>query len=217
MTRSSNADHGHHETSARTCRRRFLELSGAGIGVILAGGVAEGGRCRKASAILKRGDRIDVGSRAKDIIEKAYQTGHDYEKEYGGCSQCTVAALQDALPFLPVDAALFRAASCLDGGATPGGVQNCGGFTGSGMVIGYLCGRTRADKFQGDKKLAQELIRQVYERFKQAYGTVLCQDVRKAADRDCPLVVARAAKWTAEVLLKEFTDYSPTPDCCEKG
>jgi hypothetical protein len=37
---------------------------------------------------------------------------------------------------------------------------------------------------------------------------VLCKDVREAADGNCPDVVGKAAKWTAEILLKEFTDAS---------
>ena len=118
-----------------------------------------------------------------------------------------MAAVQDGVPFVEVDKDLFRGACCLDGGATPTGVQNCGGFTGAGMVIGHLCGRTRDDKFHGSGNLAHELIRQVYERFKEKCGSVLCKDVREAFKHDCPEVVGNAAKWTAEALLREFTDY----------
>jgi hypothetical protein len=156
---------------------------------------------------LGRGDRVDVAGRELQIIEDAYRLGYDYEKRYGGCCQCAVAALQDALPFVPADVGLFRAASSLDGGATPTGLQNCGSFTGVGMVIGYLCGRTRNETFIGDKRLSQELLRNVYQRFQERYGSVLCKDVRAAAQADCPLVVGMAAKWTAEALLETFADY----------
>ena len=120
-----------------------------------------------------------------------------------------MAALQDAIPFVEIDKDLFRGASCLAGGATPHGVQNCGGFTSSGIIIGYLCGRTRADKFTGSGKLSHQLIRKVYKKFEEHYGTVLCKDARKGANKDCPKVVGRAAKWTTQVLLEEFTDYVP--------
>lgn len=156
---------------------------------------------------LHRGDRVDVAGREAQLLEDAYRLGHDYEKRYGGCAQCTVAALQDALPFVPADVGLFRAASCLDGGATPTGVQNCGSFTGAGMVLGYLCGRTRDKTFCGDKQLSQELMRSVYRRFEQRYGSVLCKDVRATAKGDCPHVVGTTARWVVEVLLEAFADY----------
>jgi hypothetical protein len=170
---------------------------------------------KKTQQVLKRGDQIDVHGKAEEIIEKAYQLGHEYEKKHGGCARCTVAALQDAIPFVEVDVGLFRGSTCLDGGATPVAVQNCGGFTGAGMVIGNVCGSTRGKEFQGSAALAHELLHKVYYRFKEEYGTVLCRDVRKAAEGDCPEVVGRAAQWVAEVLLEEFTDYVP-PEKPEK-
>lgn len=153
--------------------------------------------------VLGEKDKIDIGDKGKKIIEKAYKLGYDFEKKHGGCCRCTVAALQRAIDFVPEDKDLFRAASCLDGGATPTGIQSCGAFTGSGMVIGLLCG---ADKF-GNTKLSHRLIRQVYKQFEIEYGNVLCKDVRKKMNSNCPEVVARAAKWTAEALLRQFTNF----------
>lgn len=153
--------------------------------------------------VLGEKDQIDIGDKGKKFIENAYKLGYDIEKTHGGCCRCTVAALQRAIDFIPEDKDLFRAASCLDGGATPAGIQNCGAFTGAGMVIGCLCG---SDNF-GNTKLSHRLIRQVYKQFETEYGTVLCKDVRKKVNSNCPEVVARAAKWTAEVLLRQFTNY----------
>lgn len=153
--------------------------------------------------VLGENDKIDIGDKGQEIIKKAYKLGYDFEKKHGGCCRCTVAALQRSIDFVPKDKDLFRAASCLDGGATPTGIQNCGAFTGLGMVIGWLCG---TDKF-GNTKLSHRLIRQVYKQFEAEYGSVLCKDVKKKINHDCPEVVARAAKWTAEVLLRQFTNY----------
>jgi C_GCAxxG_C_C family probable redox protein len=153
--------------------------------------------------VLGEKNQFDIGNKGKKIIEKAYKLGYDFEKKHGGCCRCTVAALQKSIDFISEDKHLFRTASCLDGGATPNGVQNCGAFTGSGMVIGWLCG---SDKF-GNTKLSHRLIRQVYKQFETEYGTVLCRDVRKKMNRNCPEVVARAAKWTSEILLRQFTNY----------
>jgi hypothetical protein len=150
---------------------------------------------------------VELADSPEKIIERAYQLGHAYEKKHGGCARCTVAALQDALPFVTVDEGLFRGATCLDGGATPVSEQNCGAFTGAGMIVGYVCGSRRAETFQGDAKLAHQLLHKVYHRFAEDFGTVLCRDVRKGAKGNCPEVVGRAARWVAEVLLADFAGY----------
>lgn len=206
-----------HEQSPGMDRRRLLGSAGAGVGLLLSGcsstsaGDQKVERC-KTMKPMKRGDRIEIEGEAEAILERAYKLGYQYEKEHKGCCRCTVAALQDAVAFVPVDLALFRGSTCLDGGATPVSVQNCGAFTGSGMIIGHLCGSTRGETFEGNAALAHELLHKVYFRFKEHYGTVLCEDVRKGAEGDCPEVVGRAARWVAEVLLEEFTDYVPPED-----
>lgn len=159
--------------------------------------------------VLQENDHIVLDTDPEAILEKAYRLGREYEKKHGGCARCTVAAVQDALPMLGTDEGLFRASTCLDGGATPVAEQNCGGFTGAGMVTGFLCGSRRNDSFHGSAKLAHRLLHQVYHRFAREYGTVLCRDVREKLNGDCPEVVGRAARWTAEVLLAEFAGFEP--------
>ena len=189
-------------------RRRWLVGTAGALGALLAGraGVrAEAPPAAPPEHILKEGDRIAIDGDPEAVLQRAYDLGHQYEGKFGGCAQCTLAALQDALPFVPKDRNLFRAACPLDGGATPVGEQNCGSFTGSAMVIGYLTGRTRTDKgFTGGTGLAHRLVHLLYAHYKEHYGTVLCRDVRKGAGGDCPKVVGRAARWTAEILLAEF-------------
>jgi hypothetical protein len=191
-----------------------LRSAGAGAALALGGSLARAAPCDETSCSqskgqLQRGDQVPLQEKPEEIIQKAYELGYQYEKDHGGCARCTVAACQDAIPFVPVDVALFQGSTCLDGGATPTNVQNCGAFTGAGMVVGHLCGSTRGENFEGDAKLAHELLHKVYHRFKEHYGTVLCRDVRKGAEGDCNEVVGRASKWVAEVLLEEFTDYTP--------
>ena len=156
-----------------------------------------------AFKVLQEGDRVEIAEPLRRVMERAYRLGHDLEGRHGGCARCTVAALQQAIPFVPEDGGLFRAASCLDGGATPHGLQNCGAFTGAGMVIGWVCG---TEKFRRPR-LARQIIREVYKHFEAEYGTVLCKDVRKKVDGDCPKVVARAARWTTEALLAQFAGH----------
>ncbi len=195
--------------SSAATRRAFLGGAVGTMGTLLVGGSALG----KADAppagkevILKKGDHVRLDGEPQAIIQRAYELGRKYEGKFGNCAQCTLAALQDALPFVPKDKGLFRAACGLDGGSTPVGVQNCGSFTGAAMVLGYLSGRTRNEKgFHGGTGLTHRLTHRLYERFKKEYGTVLCRDVRKAGKGKCPEIVGRGARWAAEVLLEQFS------------
>jgi hypothetical protein len=189
-------------------RRVFLVGAAGTAGWLLAGAavLAEApGTADSAEPALKKGSRIPIDGDPHALIQKAYDLGHRYEARYGNCCQCTLAALQDALPFVPKDVNLFRAGCGLDGGSTPVGVQNCGSFTGAAMVMGYLTGRWRdEDRFIGGTGLAHRLTHRLYARYKKHYGTVLCQDVRKGVGGNCPEVVGRAARWAAEILVEEF-------------
>ena len=212
MSTTSNA-HKSRYTAAN--RRRFMAAVGAGAAVVFSGSQCSAGKRGKRQELFTRGHKVQIEGNPEEIIGEAYQLGHEYEKNHGGCAQCAIAALQDAVPFVTRDQGVFRAGSCLDGGATPTGLQNCGAFTGSGIVIGNLCGRTRGRRgkeFRGGSRCSHDLIRKVCKRFEEEYGSVLCKDVKKGAGGDCPKVVGTAAKWTAEVLLEEFTDYRRTED-----
>ncbi len=187
-------------------RRKLLKLSGAGLGLTFMGGLASCNRQLAASRILKPDEKIKLEGDVEEIIQKAYELGFKYEKEYSGCARCTVAALQDAVPFVSRSEELFRASTCVDGGATPTRIGSCGAFTGSGMVIAHVCGSTRDETgFIGDHKLAHELLHKVYAEFLKEYGTVICADIWKGNGKKCPDVVGKAAMWTSRVLIEHFT------------
>lgn len=152
---------------------------------------------------LSEGDKVAINGKTAAILDQAYDLGWRYEDQHKGCAQCTVAALQDAVEFVPADGGVFQAASCVDGGATPDKQGTCGAFTGAGMIIGSVCGRSR-DNFSGQAGLARKLFRQVHQKFSEAYGGVLCGQVRAASGADCNEVVGRSAQWTAEILLNQF-------------
>ena len=184
------------------CRRKFLKLSGGMLAAVLAARNAEGaGTDSDEFEPFGRNDRLAIGDDAVEMIQKAYDLGYVYEDEHHGCARCTVAALQDALTFVPEDRSVFRAASCLDGGATTTNLANCGAFTGAGMIIGWVCG---TDRF-GDNSLSHDLIHELHDRFVAQYGSVICDIVRENCGEDCPPVVANASRWTAEILIRQFT------------
>ncbi len=155
---------------------------------------------------LTEKDRIDIGGRGKEIIAKAYQLGLDYQSGFGNCAQASLAAIQDSVPFVPKDERLFMATAPLSGGATRTRNASCGAFTGCGLAIGSVCGRTRAN-IGGKAPLAGELILQVHDRFVETYGDVLCSTIRPKVNNQCAEVVGKAASWAAEVLLKQFAGY----------
>ncbi len=185
-------------------RRRFVRDGAAVVlgAASLAGCHAQAASERRGRRFepLSAGDRVDAGGAPQQVAQKAYESGRDLQKQHGGCARCTVVALQEAMVFVPQDMALRRAASCLDGGATPRGVQTCGAFTGAGLFIGWLCGTA---EFK-NPVLARKLLKQVYQQFETQYGSVLCKDIKAKAPGDCPKVVGLAAQWTAEAVLSEF-------------
>jgi hypothetical protein len=155
--------------------------------------------------LLTEKDRIEIPGKPEEIVAKARQLGSDYYAKYGNCAQSTLAALQDALDFLPANDRLFLAATALAGGATANGNANCGGFTGAAIIFGDLCGRPR-DQFadRGAAKVSTALIRQIATKYEDTYGNVLCKDVKAKVSGNCKEVVANAAGWAAEAILKQF-------------
>jgi C_GCAxxG_C_C family probable redox protein len=193
----------------KNSRRRFLGLLAAGSGSGLGASVAQGCGRRAPEQPLTEKDQLDIGNRGPELVERASSLARDYTPQFHNCAQATIAALQDAIEFVPRSDAIFLAGSCLHGGATATGNANCGGFTGSGIVIGHLCGRTREKASDREaQKLSSALIRQVAAKFEETYGSVICKDVRAKSEKRCGEVVAKAAGWAAEAILDQFTKRS---------
>jgi C_GCAxxG_C_C family probable redox protein len=164
---------------------------------------------------------------AKNASERAYKLGKEYEKSYGGCSQCVVAALQDALNIRNDD--IFKAATGLAGGGGGTLDGSCGSYVGAIMVLGSLLGRGRDNFVSLDQTVGfrtLELVRKFREKYIQEYGSVVCRNIQtktlgrpyyivdpdemakfEAAgghgDKGCPEVVGKAAKWMAELIEEE--------------
>jgi C_GCAxxG_C_C family probable redox protein len=119
-----------------------------------------------------------------------------------------VAALQDSIEFVPKDKEIFRAGSGLSGGMSPSGDGNCGAFIGVAMILSSLCGRERNEfEDRGKTRRSKDLVREVYEKFKDEWGSSLCKDVRSNMaeyEDGCLIIVGKASAWTAEIILREF-------------
>ena len=162
---------------------------------------------------------------SSDIAEKAYNLGKEYEKTCKGCSQCVLAALQDAFNMRNDD--VFKAATGLaagGGGSTDG---NCGAYSGGIMFLSMLNGRERDDFKDASGKVFTnfQLVNKFRDRFIQEYGSVICQNIQTkifgrpynlldpdefikfekagAHEVHCLEVVGKAARWTADLIISE--------------
>ena len=112
------------------------------------------------------------------IIGKSYELGKYYEKTYRGCSQCAIAALQDALNIRNDD--IFKASTGLAAGSGLATDGSCGAYVGAIMIISYLLGRERNNftDAEGTRFKTFELVRQLRDKYLKEYGTVTCRDVQ---------------------------------------
>jgi C_GCAxxG_C_C family probable redox protein len=164
--------------------------------------------------------------RIHDIIHRAYSLGFDYEKKYRGCSQCTIAAIQDALNVRNDN--LFKVASGLVGGGGLSCDGVCGGYSGAVMMMSAFFGRR--EKFDGDREekyCAFHMAKALQEKYVQEDGSLLCKDIHLklfgrtfdlwdekekvefekagAHSEKCPSVVANASNWATKLILEELS------------
>ncbi|MFQ3621855.1 MAG: C-GCAxxG-C-C family protein [Spirochaetales bacterium] len=162
------------------------------------------------------------------LAQKAYELGFAYEKEFRGCAQCVIAALQDTLGVRNRDTDfIFKSATGLAGGVAQETDGHCGAYSGGAMMIGYFLGRER-ENFADPEKIrlrTSALVSKLHKKFIETYGTVTCREIhtkimgrpfyikdpeelRKfdeagAHTDKCTSVVGNAARWTVEILLEE--------------
>lgn len=109
------------------------------------------------------------------MIKRATELAYNYELEYFGCSQTTVAGLIEAFGIGGPD--LLRASTCLAGGVARRG-HVCGALTGGLMLIGYLTGRDDLEMFPQYQR-AMDYGNRFYQRFHEEFGTVSCSEIQK--------------------------------------
>lgn len=159
------------------------------------------------------------------LYKTIYDLGFAFERDYRGCAQCVIAALQDGLKVRNRDTdTIFKSATALAGGVAQETDGHCGAYSGGVMMISYFIGRER-DNFADPEKIRAKtsaLASRLHKRFIDAYGTVTCghihtktmgrpfyiKDPEELAKFDaagahtdkCTSVVGMAARWTAEIL-----------------
>lgn len=158
-----------------------------------------------------------------EIAQKAYDLAYEYEGKYGVCSQCVVLAVMEV--FGRVDSEVFRSAFGFGGGI--GNLSHtCGALLGGVMMVGLKNGRelnNLATQTKEEKLKCHQMVRDLYTRFVQEYGSSECADVHMKLfgrtfnqwdDRDfqeflrlgghvdkCTRIAGNVARWTTEIII----------------
>jgi len=165
----------------------------------------------------------------EEILDRVERRAAAYEKQYHGCSQCALLALQQELD-LPGGSAALKAAGFMSGGTARMGSM-CGVLNSAILALGLAAGRERIedplygeeiDEASGQPKRV-EFARKLYQRFVQQEGAWMCRDLQtrllgrsydlhdpkqyeefqKAGGYEtCSQLVGRGARLGAEIILE---------------
>jgi len=163
-----------------------------------------------------------MDSERAEVLDMAFNQAKQYEMRSGGCSQCTLSGIFDALGVRNDD--IFKAATGLADGVGLTGDGHCGALSGGVLAIGYFFGRNK-EEFGDMMKLvkANLLSKKLHGRFVEKYGTCRCTDLQtsffgrfynlydpeemKAAMKaglldTCSTLVGEVAKMATEIILE---------------
>lgn len=160
----------------------------------------------------------------RDLTDRAFHIGFDYEVQYRGCGQATLTAILDTLGV--EEDGLVRGASPIASGLAMLGDAPCGGFLGAALAMGWFAGRRRSH-LDGDREEKYRCFRMtaaLRRRYLQAYGGLVCSEIQRKLfgrsydlwdeqDKEafdaagahtihCTQVVGRATQWAVEVLCQ---------------
>jgi C_GCAxxG_C_C family probable redox protein len=115
----------------------------------------------------------------KEILETAFNAAKQYEKKSGGCPQCTMAGIFEALDIDNPD--VFKAATGFADGVGLTGDGHCGALSGGVMAISHIFGRNK-EEFGDMTKLvkANLLAKDLHDRFIDKFGTCRCYDLQNS-------------------------------------
>ncbi|MGD2250026.1 MAG: C-GCAxxG-C-C family protein [Candidatus Methanofastidiosia archaeon] len=161
----------------------------------------------------------------EDILQKAYETAFQYEKELGNCPQAIMATMHDLFD-IGGDSA-FKSGTGLAGGGALAGTGTCGALIGGYMVLGMVFGRDQKAYMSGKRAgRAYKATKKLHDRFVTEFGGATCAEVQKSIfgrsfnlwsreeyktfeemgghEDKCPDVVGKVAQWTADIILDEL-------------
>lgn len=166
----------------------------------------------------------------QELIKEAYQKGFEKESILHGCAPCTFLAIEEVLGMEKSSEAIYKASTGLSGGVGLSIEGHCGALSGGALAIGRRFGRDfrgpeDLEAYQARLARPNDLCRKLEERFREAYGTIICQEIQKKLfgrtfnlqdqkeleefaaaggfTEKCPSVVGTGARLAVEIILEE--------------
>lgn len=161
----------------------------------------------------------------EEVLQKAYETAFNYERDLGNCPQAILATMHDVFGIGGDDS--FKSSTGFAGGGALSGDGTCGALVGGIMALGLVFGRDK--KGYTSKKSAGKAYKAAIKlrgKFFEEFGGVVCKDVQKkifgrsfnlldkedykifekmgAHTDKCTDVVGKTAVWTADIILDEL-------------
>lgn len=113
----------------------------------------------------------------EEQLEMAFKKAKEYEMKGGGCPQCTLAGIFDALGIWNDD--VYKAATGLADGVGLTGDGHCGALSGGVMAISLIFGREKKDSSDMTKLVKANLLsKKLHDRFVKKYGSARCADIQ---------------------------------------
>jgi C_GCAxxG_C_C family probable redox protein len=159
----------------------------------------------------------DNGSK-EELLDRIEKEAHDYERDFHGCSRCVLKPLQDNLDL--GDESSLKASTPLAAGVAMRG-ETCGAFLGGLLAVGIA---TASEDLKDVNALTNSLAAgfRLARNVEKEFGTTNCTKIQtdklgrfySLADpeqykafieaggyRECPKVVGKIARMTAEFIL----------------
>jgi C_GCAxxG_C_C family probable redox protein len=159
----------------------------------------------------------DNGSK-EELLDRIEKEAHDYERDFHGCSRCVLKPLQDNLDL--GDEASLKASTPMAAGVAMRG-ETCGALLGGLLAVGIA---TASEDLKDVNALTNSLAAgfRLARNVEKEFGTTNCTKIQtdklgrfySLADpeqykafieaggyRECPKVVGKIARMTAELIL----------------
>lgn len=112
-----------------------------------------------------------------ELAQTAYRKAFAYDRQYGCCPQCVLAAIQETVGGL--EDAVVKASHGLSGGGGLMGAGTCGALTGGLLALGSRYGRDRDKLAHGRGMNDFQKGRALVDRFRGEFRGVTCEDLQR--------------------------------------
>ena len=139
------------------------------------------------------------------LVQKAVQVAFDTETDYGNCIQSGLHGLYRSFPDMGITEEMLQGSFGIAGGCGCSLLGTCGALNAAAWAISLFYGRP-VDDLGGDYEACHAMVRDVIEKFRARYGTVLCSEVL-TANMGAPY------DWKTPQGLQDYNDHNGTFHC----